>query len=152
MNKRGYQLITNKTLGIIISVACLVILIGFAVSYIHTYIASNDALKQAKTTLNNLVDVINSGGIQFVGLEPYQEGGNPWFIASYAKPSALPKQCQDAGWQSCLCICQAGCDSLGICQDNDFSVSTLDNLFMITKVPYTVSIDQKTKTLTVSYS
>jgi hypothetical protein len=167
MNKRGFRLIAEETLRIIIAVLCIIGLVLLAVDIYNTFVTTNTDLNHAKDTLTKLVNAINSGDTRFEITQPYHptsDVNNIWMVLSYPQmvpvgTTIMPKQCKFSGWDSCLCICKidtseskGGCDNVGTCQESSFTVAGQNHNFVIAKYPTVVVIDQKNKLLSADFS
>ncbi|MDE1848423.1 MAG: hypothetical protein KGH55_00075 [Nanoarchaeota archaeon] len=171
MNKRGF-LLGEETVKIILAVIALIFLVAFIV-YLYMNYSQDKDLQYAQSSLNYLVNEINSGSTQ---AEIYNPSG--WYISSFpTTPSGIgagagitqiPNECSSVGWAACICIYKSesnlkiqgsseSFDLYGQCQQSDFAVkgsvqvyqqyaAAQSNTIQINP-PLSLSIDQQTKTI-----
>lgn len=169
MNKRGsIEWESDKVGRIILAVIGIVALILLG-THIYDTLSTGGQLKQATSSLDYLQSQIDSGFNSSIIQNP--EG---WTLSSYPQKfgnkNLIPKQCEDAGWTDCICICKGdvkesggigfvlassgnSCDSssTGICKKSDFKVLGLLNTptiyFAKGSLPMVLKINQDTKTI-----
>ena len=175
MNKKGF-LLAEETLKIIIGVIAIILLIVFLVALYNNY-TGDQFLTQAKSSLTNLVSIVNSGA---TSSDLYNPTDALLLSFSSSNNGYFPKLCTSNGWAKCLCICNNDigaatsptCDESGngICQQSDFSVngqtyvgagigvsvpqiiSWKTNSILISNPPVILTINQQTKTISQTTS
>lgn len=152
LNKRGF-LLGEETLKIIIAIIAISFLIYLLFSLYSASKTSKD-LELAKSSLTHLIEEINSGS-------NVTEIYNPknWVVSSWPDNTYLPRECSNAGWDNCLCICNrpggsvrtfaAACEAKGVCLENDFVVEHAGiNAIEIKDPPLILTLNQENKKIT----
>lgn len=152
LNKRGF-LLGEETLKIIIAIIAISFLIYLLFSLYSANRTSKD-LELAKSSLNHLIEEINAES-------NVTEIYNPknWVVSSWPDNGNLPRECSNAGWDNCLCICNrpggsvrtflSACETKGTCLENDFVVEHAGiNAIEIVKLPLILTIDYENKIIT----
>jgi hypothetical protein len=100
-NKKGEELVSNKTVGLIIAVLCIVFL-GFLFVQIYFHFSNSEKEKQAEGVLNGaegIITAIKEGKLQF---DKEITSPTDWYIFGF---TGLMKPNSCLG-EKCVCICQ----------------------------------------------
>ena len=153
MNKRGdgFTLVGEKTLNIIIAIACLIAL-AYLLFSLYSSSQQSKELELAQSSLSYLMDKIKVGALS---VDIYNPSG--WWIMHwtqstemYAEKKAgytIPPSCSGLQPENCLCFCPEesfGCVG-GICTDSDGYLVL--NPIQIENPPITLSINQQSKVI-----
>jgi hypothetical protein len=125
VNNRGF-LLGEETVKIILAVIAIAFLAYFLVSLYYSN-ASDQNLKLAEASLENLIEQANAGS---ESVEIY----NPknWIISSFPQKDfegeeEIPKSCSNLGWKNCVCIYKwkkpsaaDAADKEGVCRESAF--------------------------------
>lgn len=156
MNKKAF-LLGEETLKIIIAIIAISFLVYLLFSLYMVSKTSKD-LEFAEASLNYLIEQINSlkeGEIRDVGIYNPQK----WVVSSWPDNGLLPRECSNAEWENCICICNrpggsvhtfiAACETKGTCLESDFVVEGKTwNGIEIEEPPLILTIDYENKIIT----
>lgn len=146
LNKKGFQLLGEETVKIIIAVICIGFLVYLLGSLYYGYSGDQD-LEQAEATLEKLVEEID---LVNVGSQNEFEIYNPddWYFLTFS--GNVPNQCSNLGWTDCVCMCEdflryrnhfIECNKNGACIEiQDFQYSKLE--IEVDKPPVKIKIDK----------
>ena len=100
MNDKNGFLLAEETLKIIIAVIC----IAFLVYLLIALYTSNQEGKDKDFARSSLELILNNVKSKTASVEIF----NPRkaFILSWPSDGKMPKVCENAGWENCLCICK----------------------------------------------
>ena len=123
MNKRGF-LLAEEVMKIIIAVIALGLL-SYLLFSLYNLNRTSDELELAESSLEHLVQELNSGRDE---IEIFNPKG--WILSSWSSGGDIPLSCSGVGWESCICICDSEllktesreCDSVGVCSESDFVI------------------------------
>jgi len=127
MNKKGFQLLSEETLKIVIAVICIVFLVYILVSLYFSVTGAQET-KYAQANINGDNGVAKEISRINVGGTPNEQGflipnPNGWHVFSFVGQDKKPNLCTNA---NCICICRnilidifdrqiKECDSKGAC-------------------------------------
>ncbi|MFH1308075.1 MAG: hypothetical protein ABIH72_04440 [archaeon] len=135
MDKRGIEFLARKTLVLLISVLCLLLLLVIAWK-LYSLASDQNKLNQAENTLAEievLIGNLNEGeSEEYIITSPKK-----WFLTSFPQSQGIwiwhnnnyiPSKCNSQKWTKCLCICEyegvptvnaweriKACDIMGVC-------------------------------------
>lgn len=148
-SRRGFFL-AEETLKIVIAVIC----IGFLVYLLASVYFNNQNeknLELAKASLENLVEQIDAGSSE---AQIYNPAG--WSLMSWPAEGKKLLSCENAGWNSCICICKGSwfgskannCEDMSTCLENSQGFM-IANSIEIKNPPITLNIDKENKKITL---
>lgn len=153
-NKRGFNLLGESTVKILIAVICLIVLVGILTRVYFNY-KHDEELEQAKATLDRLEKEINDikkGETREI--EIYSPKG--WVLIGFSENSVIPDSCDSS--QNCLCLCNdplidsyyKECNQRGTCIKGSLISMGSERVIKLENLPLNIKIKKESDLIEIA--